>query len=170
MLHTLNHAIGKSVLFLSSGDVVLGYRTREVAKVRGVLAVLPLTGAVLLLASLSIVGSPPFGLFLSELTILRAGFVSSGPWLPSVLLLLLVIAFIAFTRCVTGMVLGQPTPPMASTPSAGSVAAVRVYATGSQRLLAAAPLVVGMAGLLVLGLWIPSALHTAILGSIGALT
>ena len=34
LLHTLNHAIGKATLFLSSGDLVLGYRTRETDKVR----------------------------------------------------------------------------------------------------------------------------------------
>ena len=158
LLHTLNHAIGKAVLFLSSGDVVLGYHTREAGRVRGILSALPLTGAILLLASLAILGSPPFGLFLSELTILRAGFASGGPWLPGVLLLLLVIAFIAFARRTTGMVLGASDRP------------VRVYASTGQRVLAAVPLVVGLVGLLVLGLWIPDGLHTAILGSIGAVS
>lgn len=160
LLHTLNHAIGKAVLFLSSGDVVLGYHTREAAKVRGVLTTLPLTGTVLMLATLSILGSPPFGLFLSELTIVRAGFADAGPWLPLALLLLLVIAFVAFARRTIHMIVGQPD---------ADAQAVRPYATGEQRVLAALPLVAGIAGLLVLGLWIPTGLHTAILGSIGAL-
>jgi hydrogenase-4 component F len=160
LLHTLNHAIGKSVLFLSSGDVVLGYHTREAARVRGLLTTLPLTGAVLMLATFSILGSPPFGLFLSELTIVRAGF-AAGPWLPlALLLLLLVIAFIAFAQRTGRMVLGEPDSP---TP-------VHPYATGEQRVLAAMPLVAGIAALLVLGIWIPTALHTAILASIGSLT
>jgi len=161
LLHTLNHAIGKAVLFLSSGDVVLGYHTREAAKVRGMLTTLPFTGTVLMLATLSILGSPPFGLFLSELTIVRAGFTAAGPWLPLALLLLLVIAFVAFARRIGGMVLGQPNP---------APAAVRPYASGEQRVLAAVPLAVGLAALLLLGVWIPTALHTAILGSIGAVT
>ena len=37
LLHTLTHAIGKAVLFLTSGDVVLRYRTQLVDEVRGVL-------------------------------------------------------------------------------------------------------------------------------------
>ncbi len=73
LLHTLTHAIGKAVLFLTSGDIVLRYRTRLIDEVRGVLSVTPLTGAVLLLAALAVAGSPPFGLFLSEFTIVRAG-------------------------------------------------------------------------------------------------
>jgi hydrogenase-4 component F len=161
MLHTLNHAIGKAVLFLSSGDVVLGYHTRDAARVRGVLTALPLTGTVLMLGTLSILGSPPFGLFLSELTIVRAGFAHSSPWLPIALVLLLVIAFVAFARRTAGMVFGEEdshAPP------------IRPYLTGEQRTLAGLPLVAGLAALLVLGLWIPTGLHTVILGSIGALT
>jgi hydrogenase-4 component F len=113
----------------------------------------------LMLATFSILGSPPFGLFLSELTIVRAGF-AAGPWLPLALLLLLVIAFIAFAQRTGRMVLGEPDSP---TP-------VHPYATGEQRVLAAMPLVAGIAALLVLGIWIPTALHTAILASIGSLT
>lgn len=161
MLHTLNHAIGKAVLFLSSGDVVLGYRTRESAKVRGLLTTLPLTGAVLMLATLSIVGSPPFGLFLSELTIVRAGFADSGPWLPLTLLLLLVIGFIAFTRRTIPMIVGEPD---------AQTQVARPHADGDERVLAGLPLVTGTAALLLLGLWIPTGLHTMILGSIGAVT
>ena len=36
LLQTLTHAIGKAVLFLSSGDLVLRYRTRLINDVRGV--------------------------------------------------------------------------------------------------------------------------------------
>ena len=50
LLQVLNHAIGKAVLFLSTGDFVLGYRTRESSEVRGALGALPLAGGVLVLA------------------------------------------------------------------------------------------------------------------------
>lgn len=157
LLHTLNHAVGKSVLFLASGDVVLGYHTREARRVRGLLTSMPLTGGVLLLGSLAILGSPPFGLFLSEFTIVRAGFASSSAWLPALLLVFLVIAFIAFARTITAMVLGEPTGP------------ANPYTT-EERILSALPLVLGMAVLLLLGVWIPGGLDHAILTSIGAVT
>lgn len=160
MLHTLNHAVGKSVLFLSSGDVVLGYHTREASRVRGLLTSLPLTGAILLLASLAVLGTPPFGLFLSELTILRAGFAGSSLWLAAVLLALLLVAFIAFARTATGMVFGAPE----------TTGPVRAYPRTGERVLAALPLVVGVGVLLTLGLWIPHVLHLAILGSVGAVS
>ena len=37
LLHTINHALAKSVLFLGSGDIALRYGTREAAGVRGAL-------------------------------------------------------------------------------------------------------------------------------------
>ena len=79
LLQILNHAIAKAVLFLSSGDVALRYRTREAAGVRGLLAAVPVTGGALLLGSFAVLGSPPFGVFLSELTIVRAGFAAGQP-------------------------------------------------------------------------------------------
>jgi hydrogenase-4 component F len=108
LLQTLNHAIAKAVLFLTSGDVSLRYHTREAAGVRGLLTAVPVTGAALLLGSFAVLGSPPFGVFLSELTIVRAGFAGSSPVFPLLLLALLAVGFVAFARTTTGMVTGRP--------------------------------------------------------------
>ncbi len=157
LLHTLNHAIAKAVLFLSSGDVALRYRTRESAGVRGLLAAVPLTGAALLLGSFAVLGSPPFGLFLSEFTIVRAGFAGASPVLPLLLLLLLAVAFVAFARTTTGMATGEPVPVEAPYPG---------RAAG---LAAVLPVAAGLVVLLVLGLWIPAGLGTLISHSIAVL-
>jgi hydrogenase-4 component F len=157
LLHTLNHAIAKAVLFLGSGEVALRYQTREAAGVRGLLTAVPVTGGVLLLGSLAVIGSPPFGLFLSELTIIRAGFSSASPVLPLLLLALLAVAFIAFARTTAGMVTGEaPAPPAA-------------YHGRAARWSAAIPLVAGLVTLLVLGLWIPAGLNTAIMHSLAVI-
>ena len=82
LLQMLNHALAKAVLFLTSGDVALRYKTREADQVSGLLAAVPLTGSALLLASFAVLGSPPFGLFLSELDH-RAGLLRhSSPAFP----------------------------------------------------------------------------------------
>jgi len=159
LLHTLNHAIAKAVLFLSSGDIALRYHTRESAGVRGLLAAVPLTGAALLLGSFAVLGSPPFGLFLSEFTIVRAGFADASPVLPLLLLLLLAVAFIAFARTTTGMATGEPA-------LAGANNAAAPYPGRAAGLAALVPVVVGLAVLLVLGLWIPAGLGTLISHSI----
>jgi hypothetical protein len=83
-------------------------------KRRGLLAVVPVTGGALLLASFAVLGSPPFGLFLSELIIVRAGFASASPVFPLLLLALLGLAFVAFARTTAGMVTGSPPAQLAS--------------------------------------------------------
>ena len=155
LLQTLNHALAKAVLFLSSGDVSLRYQTREATQVSGLLAAVPVTGGALLLATFAVLGSPPFGLFLSELTIVRAGFASASPVFPLLLLALLGLAFVAFARTTTGMVTGNPPDRLASPYHGRSAVAVT-----------AAPLVLGLAALLVLGLWIPAGLDTILRHSI----
>ncbi len=160
LLHTLNHAIAKAVLFLTSGDVALRYRTRESARVSGLLAAVPLTGVALLLGSFAVLGSPPFGLFLSEFTIVRAGFADASPVLPLLLLLLLAVAFVAFARTTTGMATGEPAP---EAPDASP------YGGRGAALTAVLPAAVGLVVLLVLGLWIPAGLGTLISHSITVL-
>ena len=157
LLQTLNHALAKAVLFLSSGDVSLRYKTREAGEVSGLLAAVPVTGGVLLLASFAVLGSPPFGLFLSELTIVRAGFAHGSPVFPLLLLALLGLAFVPFARTTTGMVTGNP-PPLASP-----------YRDRAAVAVTAAPWILGLAVLLVLGLWIPAGLDTVLRHSIAVI-
>ncbi|MGW5231409.1 proton-conducting transporter transmembrane domain-containing protein [Streptomyces nodosus] len=159
LLHTLNHALGKAVVFLTSGSIVLGFRTREAGEVRGLFAALPVTGGALLFGSLAILGSPPFGLFLSEFTIVRAGFTSHSPALPVLLLVFLVIAFVAFARTTAGMATGEPTTMHR-----------RPYATATSGAVAALPLVAGLVALLLLGLWIPAGLDAAITRSMAVIS
>jgi hydrogenase-4 component F len=157
LLQILTHAVAKAVLFLTSGDLVLRYRTRLIDEVRGVLSVAPLTGAILVLAALAVGGSPPFGLFLSEFTIVRAGLNHSSVVLVAALLVLLAIVFVALIGAVSGMTFG----PAPDRPTAGPA-----YAERSGQLLAATPLVAGLGLLLMLGLWIPDGLDTLIMQSI----
>lgn len=156
LLQVLAHAIGKAVLFLSSGDVVLSYRTREASEVRGLLGVLPLAGVVLLLASLALGGSPPFGVFLSELTIVRAGFAGSQPVLAGLMVLFTVIGFVALVRVTLAMASGDDLTRRVRLP----------YPTRGGQVMAAAPLVAGLGALLVLGVWIPGGLNHLLLHSV----
>ncbi|HTR94904.1 MAG TPA: proton-conducting transporter membrane subunit [Trebonia sp.] len=155
LLQVLNHALAKAVLFLASGDVSLRYKTREAGQVSGLLAAVPVTGGALLLATFAVLGSPPFGVFLSELTIVRAGFARGSPVFPLLLLALLGVAFFAFARTITAMVTGAPPQPAPASP----------YRDRGAVALTAAPLALGLAALLILGLWIPAGLDTAIMHS-----
>lgn len=156
LLQTLTHAVGKTVLFLTSGDVVLRYRTKLVSEVHGLVGALPLSGVALVLGSVAVAGSPPFGVFLSELMIVRAGFAAAAPALAIALLVLLAIVFVAFTGAAAGMTFGPGPEPIAEVP----------YPDRVSRWQAAVPLLCGLGGLLLLGLWVPAGLDSLIMHSI----
>ena len=149
LLQVLNHAIAKAVLFLTSGQFVLGYKTREISEVRGALGALPFAGGVLVLASLAVAGTPPFGVFLSELTIVRAGFEKS-PVLAGVFLVFLAVGFIGLIGSALAMATGTA-PSALPAPS-------EPYPSRTGRLLAGVPIVGGLGLLVVLGLFVPSGL------------
>jgi hydrogenase-4 component F len=110
LLHMLNNALAKALLFFSAGEILQRYRTKMIPKVSGVIMVMPLTGVIFFLGVFTITGWPPFGVFVSEFTILNAGFLS-GNFLPSIMFLgLVAITFIGFIYYATGMVFGEPSP------------------------------------------------------------
>ena len=113
MLHTVNHSLTKAMLFLAAGNILALYRTKSTTRVRGVLRTLPITGALWLAGFLAIVGSPPFGPFLSELTILKGVLDAGRPIVASVYLIALAIVFVGMATIVLRMVYGPPPGAMA---------------------------------------------------------
>jgi hydrogenase-4 component F len=110
ILHMFNHAMTKSLMFFSVGNVLLKHGTKEIEKVSGIVKTMPVTGAILLIGGLAITGSPPFGIFISEFTILSAGFFQ-GHIIASVLFLLFIIMiFAGFFYNLSKMTFGNPKP------------------------------------------------------------
>jgi formate hydrogenlyase subunit 3/multisubunit Na+/H+ antiporter MnhD subunit len=71
-LHTLNHALFKSLLFLGAGSVAHGAGTREIDRLGGLARRMPATAALFLIGSAAIVGLPPLNGFVSEWLVLLA--------------------------------------------------------------------------------------------------
>ncbi len=71
LLHTLNHALFKSLLFLGAGTVNLATGTREIDRMGALARVLPRTATAFLVGSAAIVGLPPFNGFVSEWLVFR---------------------------------------------------------------------------------------------------
>jgi hydrogenase-4 component F len=71
---------------------------------------LPVSAALLVLGLFAVTGSPPFGLFMSEFTILRAAIDGGHPWIAAIMLVLLAIIFVGMAALVLGMALGEPDP------------------------------------------------------------
>lgn len=66
LLHVLNHAIFKGLLFLGAGAVHFSTHTRDLEQLGGLLKRMPWTGFFFLIGSISISGLPPFNGFVSE--------------------------------------------------------------------------------------------------------
>src|SRR6185437_9115558 len=110
VLHVLNNGLAKAWLFLVVGNVVLATGSSAAAANRGLVRTLPISGALLVLGLFAVTGSPPFGLFLSEFTILRAAFGAGHPWIAVLMLLFLAIIFVGMAVMILGMALGEPEP------------------------------------------------------------
>ena len=78
VLHTMNHALFKSLLFLGAGAVVQATGTRVIDQLGGLGRRMPLTATAFGVGSLAIVGLPPFNGFISEWLVFRGLLSSAG--------------------------------------------------------------------------------------------
>jgi formate hydrogenlyase subunit 3/multisubunit Na+/H+ antiporter MnhD subunit len=69
LLHTLNHALFKSLLFYAAGNVYQAMHTMEIEKLGGIIKKMPQTASLFLIAAIAICGIPPFNGFISEFII-----------------------------------------------------------------------------------------------------
>lgn len=108
LFHMFNHAVTKSLMFSVAGNILQKYETKKIYEVSGVVKSMPYTGPMLVIGGLAITGSPPFSIFLSEFTILAAGF-SQGYIVTSVLVLLFIITiFVGFFNHINRMAFSKP--------------------------------------------------------------
>ncbi|SBW11105.1 NADH/Ubiquinone/plastoquinone (Complex I) [uncultured delta proteobacterium] len=114
MLHTMFHSLTKATLFLLSGNILAAYHTKSCHDVSGLIKVMPGTGVLWTAAFLAIVGTPPFGVFTSEFTVLR-GLMQEGYIAVALLyLLFLGIIFVGMATACLHMIQGQPPRDMAT--------------------------------------------------------
>ena len=78
LFHTLNHAIFKSLLFMTSGSIVNVTGTRNIEEMGGLIKRMPKTAVLFLIGAVSISALPPFNGFVSELMIFQAFFQSAA--------------------------------------------------------------------------------------------
>jgi hydrogenase-4 component F len=90
LVHLTGHALAKSTAFLVAGRVLHRYRRSDTASTSGVLTAMPASGVQFGTSLLALMGLPPFSLFLSEILLLRAGWVAGHPVLTVGVMVLLV--------------------------------------------------------------------------------
>ncbi len=141
--HMLNHSLNKSAMFFGAGNVMRAYGSKEIIAIRGVWRRAPVMGPLWLAGAVAITGAPPFGLFLSELIILRAGLERGYSWAVAAMATLLIVIFLGFLNHFRGMYFDDGDDE--ATPLSLSAWCI-------------APMWLALAPLLVLGLWWPGGL------------
>ena len=112
LLHMTYHTFAKPVAFFSAGTLAQLHRSSDFDAIGGgTLSRTPVASGLLLLATLMVTGSPPFGLFWSEMTILKAGFFGPHLAVVAVFLAALVVLFCGFFYQVGRLTLGPDTRP-----------------------------------------------------------
>jgi hydrogenase-4 component F len=148
LLHMTYHTLAKPLAFFSAGTLAQLHRSSDFDEIGpGTLGRAPVTSALFLLAAVIMTGSPPFGLFFSEMTILQAGFAGPHTLAVSVFLGCLVLLFCGFFYQVGRLVLGAQ-PPSSQRPAPDP----EQFDAGSAVTLAAAVLAVVSAFYLPQGL------------------
>ncbi len=98
LLHVLNHAIFKGLLFLGAGSVLHATGTREIDHLGGLLKRMPQTGAAFLVGAAAISGLPPLNGFTSEFLIYLGAFratAADGGTIPAAVPAVMAIAALA---------------------------------------------------------------------------
>ena len=107
LFHMINHSFTKSMLFLTSGNILQKYGTREIGKVRNLIKVLPISGPIFLIGLFAIGGTPPFSIFASEFSILISIFETKGFVIGFILLALLTLVFVGIITTLFKMFYGK---------------------------------------------------------------
>ncbi|MEK6608575.1 MAG: proton-conducting transporter membrane subunit [Myxococcota bacterium] len=149
-LHAVNHSLSKAMLFLVAGNILAAYRTKAIGEVRGVVKVLPASGALWIAGVLAIGGSPPFGPFMSELTILQGALAQGRYGIAAAYVALLVLIFIGMAGAALRMAQGAP-PDGVLARAAARESPWAIWP----------PAALGLA-VLLLGLWVPRAASAAL--------
>lgn len=118
VLHVLNHALFKGLLFFGAGAVYKETGTRNIEKLGGLVKAMPFTAAFFLIGSIAISGLPPLNGFISEFLIYFGLFKGFNPanLIYTVILILTiaglsligVMAMLCFTKAFSVVFLGSP--------------------------------------------------------------
>ncbi len=150
LYHMLNHSLNKSLMFFGAGEVRHAVRSKRIGRIHHLLTAMPVAASLWVAGAVAITGAPPFGLFQSEFTIMRAGLDGPNAWAVYVMLVLMVVIFVGFLNKFRAMYFGEGTPA-AATATGGGRREPRA------RLWCVLPMWLALVPLLAMGVWWPSA-------------
>ena len=107
LLHSVFHGMTKALMFCLSGNVLMKYGTRDLNKIKGVIAAAPATGTLMAIGFFALAGFPPFAMFTSEVSAFLAGVAAGNLAVVIVAGLALTVVVCAFAMVVSRSVIGD---------------------------------------------------------------
>jgi len=107
LFHLLNHAVYKSLLFLTSGSIEMSTGTRQMKQMGGLAEKMPVTRATCTVASASIVGIPPFSGFWSKLILVIAAVQAHFYWVAAIIVFVSLCTLIMYLKVQRYVFLGE---------------------------------------------------------------
>jgi len=107
LFHLVNHAVYKSLLFLTSGSLEKATGTRQLKEMGGLAQRLPFTRTTCTIASASIVGIPPFSGFWSKLILVMAAIQAHYYWIAAIIVFVSLCTLIMYLKVQRYVFLGE---------------------------------------------------------------
>jgi multicomponent Na+:H+ antiporter subunit D len=107
LFHLVNHAVYKSLLFLTSGSVEMTTGTRHMRQMGGLAQTMPITRASATVGSAAIVGIPPFSGFWSKLILVIAAVQAHYYWIAAVIVFVSLCTLIMYLKVQRYVFLGE---------------------------------------------------------------
>lgn len=109
MVNMIGHALTKAALFLVAGNILSCFKTKKISDIRGLIAGKTyLLGILWISGFFLITGTPPSGIFLGKLIILKEALFQGRYWVVFVFLITLAIVFIGMARIFISMTQEMP--------------------------------------------------------------
>jgi len=145
-LHILNHALGKAMLFLSTGVLIKAAGSRDLDRLAGLGRVYRVAGLATVVGALQLLGVPPFSGFFSKLYMYQSFLDAGLPILAAVVVISSAISVMGYGKLILMTVGGQKPAQITSTKSMRSDAALLILVSGI--ILTSIALPIGLADLL----------------------
>lgn len=150
ILHMIHHSLIKSSLFLSAGNILIGFQSKLVESIGNMAKFLPKTFFSFFAGFIGISGLPPFGIFISELFILLGAIQTGHPVYAALFIFALILVVAGSAQIVTEM----------------SFSANIAEARGVERYLRVVPPYALLCASILLCIWMPDGIYTTILDTI----
>ena len=128
LFHLVNHAVFKSLLFLTSGSVEMATGTRQLKQMGGLVEPMPHTRAACTIASAAIAGVPPFNGFWSKLILVIAAVQAGFVGLAAVTVVVSLVTLLSFLKVQRYVFLGELPEALRNThETGGSMVAAMLF-------------------------------------------